>query len=92
MAGSTGLPVRLEVTEILMGGECPVGITPGQTWEIRDGIVPADMCGAAWNSMQQYIFALRAGGAMPWSGEAQMSACCPDPSNPVVFKMTVIEE
>lgn len=92
MAGSAGKPVRLEVTNILIGGECPVGIKTGQVWEIRDGIVPEGICAAAWNSIQPYVVALRYGGAMPWSGKAEMSACCPDPDNPVVFKLTVIEE
>jgi uncharacterized repeat protein (TIGR04076 family) len=92
MAGSNGVPIKLEVTEILVGGECPVGIVPGQVWEIRDGIVPQGMCAAAWNAIQPYVVALRYGGKMPWSGEAEMSACCPDPANPVVFKLTVIDE
>jgi len=92
MAGSNGEAIRLEITEILIGGECPVGHKAGMSWEIRDGIVPEGICAAAWNSIQPYIVSLRYGGKMPWSGEAEMSACCPDPANPVVFKMTVIEE
>jgi len=87
-----GIPVRVEVTEILVGGTCPVGIEPGQTWEIRDGMLPDGMCGSAWNAIQHYVFALRAGGRMPWSGQAEISACCPDPANPVVFRLTVIAE
>jgi len=92
MAGSNGTPVRLEVTEILAGGECPVGIKVGDSWLIEDGIVPQGICAAAWNAIQPYVVAIRYGGVMPWSGEAKFSACCPDPANPVVFKMTAIEE
>ncbi len=92
MAGSNGKPLRLEVTEILIGGECPVGITVGQVWEVRDGIVPEGICAAAWNAIQPYVVALRYGGVMPWNGQAEMTACCPDPANPVVFKMSVIDE
>ena len=91
MAGSNGLSLRLEVTHILEGGECPVGIKAGQVWEICDGIVPEGICAAAWNSIQPYVVALRYGGVMPWSGKAEMSACCPDPANPVVFRITVAE-
>ncbi len=92
MATPPGRPVRIEVTEILLGGECPVGIKVGDVWEIRDGMLPQRMCGSAWNSIQHYVFGLRAGGRMPWSGEAEISACCPDPKNPVVFRITTIEE
>jgi len=92
MATPAGQPVRIEVTDILLGGRCPIGLTPGQTWVIRDGMLPDDMCASAWNSIEQYVFALRAGGTMPWSGEAGVSVCCPDASNPVVFRVTVIEE
>lgn len=92
MAGSNGIPVRLEVTEILIGGECPVGLKAGDSWLIEDGIVPQGICAAAWNAIQPYVVAIRYGGVMPWSGEATFSACCPDPANPVVFKMTAIEE
>jgi len=92
MAGPNGLPVRLEITEILIGGECPVGHKVGDSWVIRDGIVPEGICAAAWNAMQPYIVSIRYGGAMPWSGEAKMSACCPDPANPVVFKMEVLPD
>jgi uncharacterized repeat protein (TIGR04076 family) len=92
MAGSNGVPVRLEVTQILIGSECPVGIKVGDTWLIEDGIVPEGMCAAAWNAIQPYVVAIRYGGVMPWSGEAKFSACCPDPANPVVFKMTAVEE
>lgn len=92
MASPAGLPVRIEVTGILIGGECPVGIEPGRVWEVRDGMLPEGMCASAWAAIQHYVFALRAGGAMPWSGAAEISASCPDPANPVVFRLTVIEE
>lgn len=92
MAGSTGVRVRLEVTEILVGGECPVGIEPGQSWIVEDGVVPDGICASAWNAIQPYVVALRFGGTIPWSGEKEISACCPDPANPVVFRITAIEE
>lgn len=92
MAGSNGVPVRLEVTEILLGGECPVGIKVGDSWLIEDGIVPKGICAAAWNAIQPYVVAIRYGGVMPWSGEAKFSACCPDPANPVVFRMVAVDE
>ncbi len=92
MATSVGRPVRIEVTDILVGGECPVGIEPGDAWEVRDGMLPEGMCASAWASIQHYVFALRAGGTMPWSGEAEVSPCCPDSANPVVFRIMVIED
>lgn len=92
MTGSNGKAVRLMVTEILVGGECPVGIKVGDSWLIEDGIVPEGICAAAWNAIQPYVVAIRYGGVMPWSGEAEFSACCPDPGNPVVFKMAAVED
>jgi uncharacterized repeat protein (TIGR04076 family) len=92
MAGSNGVPVRLEITEILFGGECPVGHRVGMSWLIEDGIVHGGICAAAWNAIQPYVVLLRYGGAMPWSGESATSACCPDPANPVVFRITAAGE
>ncbi len=90
MSDSVGVPVRIEVTEILLGGECPVGHKPGTTWEVRDGMTPEGMCGSAWNAMYHYVFALRSGGAMPWSGERELTMCCPDAANPVVFRISAV--
>lgn len=92
MAGPVGDPIRVEITDILVGGECPLGLTRGQAWAVRDGFVPEGMCAAAWNSIQPYVVALRCGGTMPWSGERRMDACCPDAANPVVFRLSVIDE
>jgi uncharacterized repeat protein (TIGR04076 family) len=92
MPSNSGTPVRLEVTDIMVGGECPVGIKVGDSWLIEDGIVPAGICAAAWNAIQPYVVALRFGGTIPWSGEKQFSACCPDPANPVVFTMTAVSD
>jgi uncharacterized repeat protein (TIGR04076 family) len=78
--------------QILIGGECPVGLKVGDSWLVEDGVVPPGICAAAWNAIQPYVVSIRYGGKMPWSGEAEFSACCPDPANPVVFKMTAVEE
>jgi uncharacterized repeat protein (TIGR04076 family) len=87
----SGVPVRIEITEVLLGGSCPLGLRPGQVWEVGDGFLPQGMCAAAWASIQPYVTALRYGGTMPWSGERSMDACCPDAANPVVFRLTVAQ-
>lgn len=92
MTGPAGDAVELKIIEILGNGECPLDLKVGQAWEIRDGFVPHGMCAAAWNSIQPYVVALRYGGAMPWSGERLMDACCPDAANPVVFRLTIVQE
>ena len=92
MAGPNGTPVRITVTDILVGGSCPVGIAVGDEWIVRDGIVPEGICAAAWNAIQPYVVAMRYGAVMPWSGEALQSLCCPDAGNPVVFRCEAIEE
>jgi uncharacterized repeat protein (TIGR04076 family) len=91
MSNPSGDPVRVEITEILAGGVCPLELKAGQVWEVRDGFLPEGMCAAAWNSIQPYVIALRYGGTMPWSGERLIDVCCPDAANPVVFRLTVLD-
>ena len=91
MAGPAGVPVHIEISEILVGGECPLGLRQGQSWTVADGFVPGGMCATAWNSIQPYVVALRYGGTFPWSDTKEIAACCPDAANPVVFQLTVEE-
>lgn len=81
----------MEVAHIGGAGECPMGLEVGRTWDITDGSVPEGMCGSAYHVLMPYLTTLRFGGDLPWEepGEARIS--CPDPANPVVFLMRVVE-
>ncbi|MDH4140490.1 MAG: TIGR04076 family protein [Coriobacteriia bacterium] len=88
----SGVPVRVEIEDILVGGECPMGLEVGRAWTVADGHVPEGMCASAWNSIMPFVTALRFGGTFPWSGEKEIRLTCPDAANPVVFHARVIDE
>lgn len=84
-----GTPVRIEVAEIQGGGSCPLGLEVGRTWVVDSGMVPEGMCGSAYHSIFPYLTALRFGADLPWEEvPGTGSLCCPDPANPVVFRLT----
>jgi len=83
----TGIPVRIEVVRILEGGECPLGHAVGDSWLVADGFCPQGLCSHAWSAIEPCVFALRCGGAFPWSGRKETEVCCPDAANPVVFRV-----
>ena len=89
MADPCGSRIRVEIVEIQGSGTCPLGLEVGRAWEIADGLLPEGMCGSAYHSLFPYVTALRFGASFPWEDEGEASIACPDPANPVVFKMTV---
>jgi uncharacterized repeat protein (TIGR04076 family) len=88
----TGQPVRIEIVRILERGECPMGHEVGQVWVVSDGHLPDGMCGSAWHSIQPFVTSVRFGGTFPWSGEREIELSCPDAANPVVFRVSPVEE
>ncbi len=87
-----GKKVRIEIVEILKTGKCPLGLKVGDSWEIKDAHLPQGMCSWAFNSLYPFLTTLRFGGSFPWESKGEVRVCCPDPHNPVVFKLTVSEE
>lgn len=47
------------------------------------------MCGWAYAAMLPFLQPLRFGGSFPWEAEGEAFVCCPDPANPVVFRLSV---
>ena len=86
-----GVRVAIEVVEIMGSGTCTVGHTVGDRWEVSTALVPAGICGWAYAAMLPFLQPLRFGGSFPWEAEGEALVCCPDPANPVVFKLSVVE-
>lgn len=90
-APAEGRRVAIEVVEIMGGGSCTVGHLVGDRWEVSTALVPNGICGWAYAAMLPFLQPLRFGGSFPWEAEGEALVCCPDPANPVVFKLTVVE-
>ncbi|MCX8006745.1 MAG: TIGR04076 family protein [Coriobacteriia bacterium] len=84
-----GARVRIEIVEILGRGTCSIGLRVGDEWVVDSALVPAGMCGWAYAAMLPFLQPLRFGGSFPWEEEGEARVCCPDPANPVVFRLTV---
>ncbi|MEW6523056.1 MAG: TIGR04076 family protein [Bacillota bacterium] len=77
--------VRISVHS--QAGHCDAGHTLGQVVEYRKGL-PPDFCQAAFHTLMPYLYALQFGGNLPWEKEPGTAhIACPDPFNPVVFKL-----
>lgn len=88
-----GRRVRIEIVEILGSGRCSIGLKPGAAWLVDSPTVPAGMCMWAWASLTPFLTPLRFGGSLPWEDEPMTArVCCPDPGNPVVFRLSVLGE
>jgi len=86
---SEGGRVRIEIVEIQGTGACSTGHAVGDVWEVDSARVPAGICGWAYAAMLPFLQPLRFGGSFPWEPEGQALVCCPDPANPVVFRLSV---
>ena len=80
--------INLEIVNILEKGECPRGHKVGDKFEYPEEV--GKICQSAYNSIYPYIVTLLYDGVFPWGKENpdQTTVCCPDPSNPVVFRIT----
>lgn len=78
--------IEVHIVDILEKGECPFGYKVGDTFTF-DTKTPPDMCHWAHLVILPFATALRFGGNIPWEKEGVCRVCCPDPNNPVVFKI-----
>lgn len=78
--------VDITVTEIRGKGECHHNHKVGDILHIGDG----QLCPWAAAALFPFATALRFGGTIPWREKDNdtVDICCPDPDNPVVFKLT----
>jgi uncharacterized repeat protein (TIGR04076 family) len=84
-----GRRVRIEIVDVLGSGACSIGLAVGDSWTVDSALVPEGMCGWAYAAMLPFLQPLRFGGSFPWEAEGEALVCCPDPANPVVFRLTV---
>ena len=90
---SNGYKVKMTITEIMGKGVCPFKLKPDDSREIQGEAVPEHFCSWAFQSILPFLTVLRFGGSFPWGGKGnEVMVCCPDPANPVVFKLERIEE
>ncbi|MFX0083762.1 MAG: TIGR04076 family protein [Candidatus Hodarchaeota archaeon] len=79
--------ISLEIVKILERGECPLGHKVGDKFKYPDDV--GKICQSAYNSIYPSITTLRFDGSFPWSQDKDTTmVCCPDPNNPVVFKIS----
>jgi len=84
-----GQSVKIEIVEIQGTGACSIGHAVGDLWHVTSAVVPTGMCGWAYAAMLPFLQPLRFGGSFPWEAAGEALVCCPDPANPVVFKLSV---
>jgi len=78
----------IEIEVIDQTGHCDVGHKVGDTFLITNYKTPAGICLSAfhviWASARTLIF----NGKHPWEdNEGETTVACPDPNNPVVFRI-----
>ena len=85
------MPYMIEVTVKSQKGKCAFGHKPGDKIYFNGKTVKGNICYSALMTILPKIHALRFGVNFPWSedGDTIFNAC-PDPENPVVFKITRI--
>lgn len=82
--------VQIEV--LSQKGTCAAGHSVGDQFEISKH-TPDGFCIFAYSALDPDIRTLMFGGVYPWSeNEKQYICCCPDPVNPVIFKLSRIAE
>ncbi len=84
-----GTRVTIEIIEIQGTGACSVGHQEGDTWVVDSALVPHGICGWAYAAIAPFLQPLRFGGSFPWEEAGEALVCCPDPANPVVFRLKV---
>jgi uncharacterized repeat protein (TIGR04076 family) len=82
----------IEIMVTSQKGTCGAGHKVGDKWIISNH-TPGGICLSAYPSMQSSIDVLKYGGSFPWSDNPDESGTtCPDPQNPVVFKIRRIKK
>ncbi|MFW9990491.1 MAG: TIGR04076 family protein [Candidatus Odinarchaeota archaeon] len=79
--------VSIEIVNILESGKCPSGHKVGETFQMPED--RGKICSAAFHAIYPYLTGLQFGASFPWEEDPDnITICCPDYKNPVVFKIT----
>lgn len=84
----------IKVEVISQEGTCHQEHKVGDSWIVSHK-TPGGICLAAFGAMYSRLSYLEYGGSAPWKkkGNPDESICvCPDPKNPVIFKLTRLRE
>ena len=83
----TKYEITIEITKILEAGTCPNEHQVGDVFKYPDE--RGKICPSAFHSIYPTIRVMQSGGSFSWFDELNStSVCCPDPENPVVFKIS----
>ena len=78
--------ITIEIVDILEAGTCNYGHKIGEKFDYPEE--RGKICSAAFHSIYPYISGLRFGACYPWEeNKDEITVCCPDYKNPVVFKI-----
>jgi uncharacterized repeat protein (TIGR04076 family) len=73
-------------------GSCEAGQRVGDEFVIDPARTPGGMCPWALYTIFPFAEVLQFGGAFPWEKDPHKArVACPDPDNPVVFELRIIE-
>jgi len=73
-------------------GTCEAGHKEGDEFIIGQN-TPCGMCSWAFYTLFPFAEVLQFGGSFPWEKEpGKTNVACPDPDNPVVFELELMQE
>ncbi len=77
----------IRATVISQQGICEAGHKVGDEYILKDH-TPLGICSWAYHALFPFAEVLQFGGSFPWeSPPDQTTTACPDPENPVVWKL-----
>ena len=83
--------IKIEIVEIQGTGKCTAGHKVGDIFSSQEE--QRKICASAYHTMYPYIIGLKAGGSFPWEENPdEITLCCADYKNPVVFKITRVQD
>jgi uncharacterized repeat protein (TIGR04076 family) len=82
----------IEITVTGQKGTCGAGHKVGDKWLIQNH-TPGGICLSVYPQMHACIDVLKYGGTYPWNKDPDIDqVICPDPQNPVIFKLKRIRK
>lgn len=79
---------ELEIEVVKRTGHCSVDHKVGDTFRVKSYKTPEGICLSAFHALWPPARTLLLGGEHPWEKEKDVTTvACPDPDNPVVFRI-----